>query len=86
MANFYMKKIENCMDCDHHTVERIWTPDSWEHVEGCYCTKCNNKLVGSDDWDVRDNATIPDWCPMLEKNKTLMRNIERLNAEKETSK
>ena len=33
MANFYTKKIENCMDCDNHKVERIWTPDSWEHVE-----------------------------------------------------
>lgn len=35
--NAYTKVIDNCMDCEFHTVERIWTPDSWEHKYGCYC-------------------------------------------------
>ena len=34
MANFYTKKIENCMDCDNHKVERIWTPGLWETWKG----------------------------------------------------
>lgn len=65
--NTYSKVIDNCMDCEFHTVERIWTPDSWDHEYGCYCTKYNNKLVNSDDWDLRKYTQIPNWCPMLKK-------------------
>ena len=67
MKNTYTKIIDNCLSCEHHFVQRIWTPDSWEHEYGCYCEKKNNKLVGSDDWHLEKYTDIPDWCPMLNK-------------------
>ena len=67
MANFYIKKIDNCMDCDYHKVERIYTGDSWDHEYGCYCGLCLNRKVAQDDWDLRKYSQIPDWCPMLNK-------------------
>jgi len=65
--------IDNCCDCPNHYKERIYTADSWEHEEGVYCSKVedknsNNKqhkLVVSDDWNVRKWSQIPDWCPLL---------------------
>ena len=67
-------EINNCCDCPYHYEERVYTPDSWEHEIGVYCSKvedknsCNkqHKLVVSDDRDVRKWSQIPDWCPMKE--------------------
>lgn len=69
--------IDKCCDCQHHYVQRIYTADSWEHVEGLYCSKVTDvrssnqkhRLVVSDDWDAREHSRIPDWCPLLNKNK-----------------
>lgn len=71
-------EINNCCDCQNHYVQRIYTADSWEHIEGVYCSKVSDgsagfgangkhKLVVWDDWDCRSCANIPDWCPLLKK-------------------
>lgn len=65
-------EIDNCCDCPHHYKERIYTPDSFEHVTGVYCSKVidmnsynkKHKLVIADDFDVRKWSQIPDWCPL----------------------
>lgn len=46
--NSFTITITNCLDCP------IYTPDSWDHEEGCYCklvkdVKGHNKLVAGDD-------------------------------------
>ena len=58
--------ITNCMKCPYHYVEKIYTPDSFEHEEGCYC-EISNKLVVADDWNLEKWANIPDWCPLVGK-------------------
>ena len=70
-------KITNCCDCPNHHIERIYTPDSFEHEEGVYCSKVEDensynkkhRLVVSDDRDVRKWSRVPDWCPLLNNNK-----------------
>lgn len=65
-------EIDNCCDCLHHYTERVYTPDSWEHETGVYCSKVEDKnsynkqhkLVVADEWDVRKWSQIPDWCPI----------------------
>lgn len=73
-------KIENCLDCPHCYTYGILTSDSFEHEEGAYCRKVEDKslngfgkngthkLICSDDWDLRKYAKIPDWCPMLKED------------------
>lgn len=51
-------------------VRPIYTPDSWDHEEGCYCKLVKDvngydKLVAGDDWHLRRYTDIPDWCPKL---------------------
>jgi len=66
-------ELENCCDCPHHYIEKIYTPDPFEHEEGCYCAKVEDKnsynkrhkLVVADDWDIRKWSEIPNWCPLL---------------------
>jgi hypothetical protein len=66
-------EIDNCCQCPHHYQERIWTPDSWEHDYGVYCSKVEDKksynkkhkLVAEDEWDVEKYSKIPNWCPLL---------------------
>ena len=36
-------EIDNCCDCPNHYTEKIYTPDSFEHEEGVYCSKVNDK-------------------------------------------
>lgn len=60
-------EISNCCECKNHDIRRIYTGDSFEYVEGVYCTACNDRLVVSDDRDVRKYADIPDWCPLIKK-------------------
>lgn len=70
-------KINNCYDCPYSYIEKIYTPDPFDHEEGIYCSKvedensCNkkHKLIVSDDWDIRRWSQIPDWCPLLRKEK-----------------
>lgn len=67
--NSYLVRVTNCLDCQDHVVLPIYTPDSWDHEEGCYCTlvkdKDKPKLVAGDDWHLRKYTDIPDWCPKL---------------------
>lgn len=71
-------EIDNCCDCIHSHTERIYTPDPFEHETGLYCELLkeantypgaitNDKLIVSDEWDVKKYADIPDWCPLLHK-------------------
>lgn len=72
MSNKVCFEIDNCCDCPNHYIERIYTADSFEHEEGLYCSKVDDKnsynkkhkLVVADDWDVRKSSQIPDWCPI----------------------
>lgn len=67
-------EIDNCCKCPYSYQERIYTPDSFEHETGVYCSKTEDKksynrlhkLVAEDDWDVEKYANIPNWCPLLE--------------------
>ena len=75
MANTYSIEINNCCKCPYHYQERVYTPDSFEMVFGCYCSKVEDehsynrkhKLVVADE-DVERWAEIPDWCPILSKS------------------
>lgn len=72
--------VENCLDCPRCYTDSIYTADSFEHEEGAYCSviedKSKNgfgkngkhKLIGSDDWHLRDYTKVPDWCPLLNKS------------------
>ena len=71
--------IENCLDCPRCYTDSILTADSFEHEEGAYCSEVidksingfgNNgrhKLIGSDDWHLRDYTKVPDRCPLIIK-------------------
>lgn len=76
----WLNKIVNCADCRFHTKHQIWTPDSFEHEYGIFCSKTkadsttltldgtiDEKLVVTDDWDPKKYAKVPEWCPMLSK-------------------
>ena len=68
--------IDNCCDCPYSYTENIYTPDSFEHEEGIYCSKVDdtnsynkkNKLIVADDWDIRKWSQIHDWCPLLKND------------------
>ncbi|HAU88209.1 MAG TPA: hypothetical protein DCW90_22860 [Lachnospiraceae bacterium] len=70
--NACVKVIDNCLDCNSCTVDRILTADSWDHEEGAYCKEVlkNGKprFIVSDDWDLRKWSKVPDWCPNLLKD------------------
>ena len=36
-------EIDNCCDCPHSYTEMIYTPDPFEHEEGIYCSKVEDK-------------------------------------------
>lgn len=69
--------IENCLDCSHCYTDRILTADSFEHEEGAYCRLVKDtsygsfgqngkhKLIGSDNWHLRNYTKVPDWYPLL---------------------
>ncbi len=67
MINKVCFTIDNCCDCQHSHIDKIYTPDSFDHEEGIYCLKANNELIASDDWNIRNKASIPGWCPLLNK-------------------
>lgn len=75
MINKVQFEIDNCCDCPYHYIEHIYTPNSFEHEEGAFCSKVNNKksynrkhkLIVADDWDVRKCSNIPDWCPVKQQ-------------------
>lgn len=73
-------KIDNCLNCPHHFVDRIWTADSFEHESGCFCMlvreddmvkkefhRQEQKMVGCDDWHLERYTKVPDWCPLIKK-------------------
>ncbi len=57
----FKSTIDNCCDCPYSYTEQIYTPDSFEHEMGVYCSKTpdkdsynrEHKLVAADDWNVR---------------------------------
>lgn len=75
MSNTVTFEINNCSQCQNHYTEKIYTPDSFEHETGLYCSKVEDsksynkrhKLVAEDDWDVTRYSQIPDWCPLLKR-------------------
>lgn len=73
-TNYFYQKIENCCDCKHSHIEKIYTPDSWEHESGIFCSitktrEGKDRLVVADEWNLRKWSRIPDWCPKLQKGK-----------------
>lgn len=77
--NTAVLRIENCLDCPHCYTDRILTADSFEHEEGAYCKMVvdkstqgfgkngMHKLICTDDWDLRQYAGVPSWCPLLKR-------------------
>jgi hypothetical protein len=70
----FTHEIDNCCDCPYSYNESIYTPDSFEHEIGIYCSKIKDeksysikkhKLIVADEWDLREYSQIPDWCPLL---------------------
>lgn len=73
-------KITNCLDCPHHKrITSAYTGDSFDMSdEDVICTKVRNKrairgahetvkgraIVVSERWDIRQQCTIPTWCPI----------------------
>lgn len=68
-----------CSQCPSHECHQIWTPDSFEHEFGIYCSEVDDnseglnqrtydgiihkKLIACDDRGREINAKVPDWCP-----------------------
>lgn len=58
-----MSDLLKCETCGHCNKQRVYTSDSWEHVEKWTC-KNNNKVIGEYiEWN--DKISLPDWCPIL---------------------
>ncbi|MBR5647797.1 hypothetical protein IKW73_02565 [Candidatus Saccharibacteria bacterium] len=58
--------MKSCSECPLHKRERVYTPDSFEYVQGIYCddTKEDN-LVYSYEGSDSEKANIPAWCPFI---------------------
>lgn len=61
--NYCIKVIENCIDCEHCKVDKVYTPDSYDHESKATCTKENKVIAEFDDNAFRKCCAIPDWCP-----------------------
>lgn len=61
--------INNCTECPHHKRSRVYTEDSFEHIEEWFCKKADRKISGYVEW--RDNVAIPNWCPLEVKNENM---------------
>ena len=69
-------EIENCTECPFHERHQVWTPDSFDHEYGIYCSraerledaasgKTSKRLVVADEWDPGKYAEVPSWCPFI---------------------
>lgn len=58
--------VKSCNECPLHKKDRVYTPDSFEHVQGIFCggTK-EGKLVYQYETFESDIANIPVWCPLI---------------------
>ena len=76
MKRKVVQVIDNCCDCGHSYTEQIVTSDLLPQKSGLFCgkmytgklypgTQALHKCICTDDWDLRKNADIPDWCPLL---------------------
>lgn len=77
--NSFTITVTNCLDCPDHDVRPIYTPDSWDHEEGCYCKlvkdqKGHDKLVAGDLIFICLN--IIDLLNLMENN--IFKNVEVL--------
>jgi hypothetical protein len=64
----YVKTITSCNDCPHCQRDRVYTADSFEHVEKFTCLNVKKPKVISEYVDWHEKVSIPDWCPLLKVN------------------
>lgn len=75
-------KIDNCLDCPHHKIVPSVIFDSWDSAdEDVVCTKVQGEheyryglmpgrpVVVMERWKLREQATIPKWCPLIRGKK-----------------
>ena len=88
--------ISHCCQCPYSHTEQIAAPDSFEHDMGMYCKLCQTKekaygvdtydrLICSDEWNVEEEALVPDWCPFLIDSAKL-RTVQRRLSEAVTAR
>ncbi len=59
--------VKSCNECPLHKNDRVYTPDSFEIVQGIYCreTEEENLVFSYDQSDRERIADIPMWCPFI---------------------
>lgn len=53
--------IENCDQCPHAVVTKVYTADSWENVRKIHCTQLGQDVHHYLDW--YDKSPVPEKCP-----------------------
>ena len=63
-------EIKNCQQCPNFDRKRIYTADSWEEGYDWLCKAKHDKVIaGFVEWNEPDTIPIPQWCPILVKDK-----------------
>jgi len=63
-------KVKTCQQCPFFLSERAYTADSFEMCFNWFCNKEEKKKIRSYvDWNEEDKVPIPEWCPVLMKDK-----------------
>jgi hypothetical protein len=76
-------EINNCDQCPHSKVSRVYTPDSFETVRKIHCNALDETVYSYLDW--YDKSPIPARCPKRVKPKLedLVKDITEENRHEE---
>ena len=61
--------IKNCSECPFWDSERVYTADSFEMPFKWMCKKSHKRVIsGFVEW--HDKVPVPEWCPLILKDKS----------------
>lgn len=72
MKNIVTKKLTNCTQCEFHEVLPDPDPYDWfcdDDVKVICTKKRKNITVACRPYNTKKETLIPDWCPLLSKNR-----------------
>ena len=71
--------VNKCNECPYHITKPQYTIDSWEHPEGYFCSKKDNRPIAEYiEWE-SELPPIPEWCPFKNKKEDInMNTYERI--------
>jgi hypothetical protein len=55
--------INHCNECPNLKSDRVYTPDSFEHIEKFMCKKKRDKKI-SGYVERGEKVEVPEWCPI----------------------